>query len=176
MELKHRKNKETLEDYFLRAYDEYSAQILRHVFFRVSDMGTAEDITSEVFMKTWQYMRAGSEVRNIKSFLYKISNNAIVDHYRSRRAGIIPLDDIPEIGEPRSEGFEERLDAHAASVEIIHTHMNALPPEHKQILMYRYIDELDIAEIRELTGKSMTNIYTIIHRALKALRKKITEP
>ena len=174
MEYKHKENGKALEEQFLRAYDDYSAQILRHVFFRVSDRATAEDIVAEVFMKTWQYVRTGNAVRNMKSFLYKISNNAIVDHYRSRRDAI-PLDDIPEMAEPRAEGFEELLDIRAASSEMMSTGMNTLSPEHRQILMYRYIDDLEIAEIRELTGKSATNIYTIIHRALKSLRKKMTE-
>ena len=39
---------------FGKLYDAYVERVYRYIFFRVSDVPTAEDITSQVFLKAWQ--------------------------------------------------------------------------------------------------------------------------
>lgn len=41
-----------VENEFLRAYDKYSKAVLRHIYFRVSDWETAQDINQETFFKS----------------------------------------------------------------------------------------------------------------------------
>jgi RNA polymerase sigma-70 factor (ECF subfamily) len=163
-----------LHDRFLAAYDTHAASILRHASFRVRDQKTAEDITSETFMKAWDFVRKNNDVENFKGFLYKIADNLIVDHYRAKGNANIPID----------EGLEaqlaDRTDLPAEmgrklSMETVKVHLQSLPEDHRTILIYRYVDELEISKIKELTGKSAANIYVTIHRALKVLREKMKE-
>ena len=58
-------------------------------------------------------------------------------------------------------------------VDFIKKRLNELPDDYKQIVIFRYIDELSVGEIKNITGKSITNIYVIIHRALKSLKQKL---
>lgn len=162
-----------IEKLFLSAYDDYAAKILRHVYFRVNNKSLSEDLTSETFMKAWNYLREGNEVKNLKGFLYKIADNLVIDYYREKSHREISLDNVketPDWGKAPStaENFDKKVD-----IDLVKKHLNELPNDYKQILIHRFIDDLSIKEIKEITGKSMTNIYVMIHRGLKMLKEKI---
>jgi len=167
-------NGKKLEKEFLDAYDQYAEVILRHAYLRVNSRAIAQDLTSETFMKTWQFIANGGEVKKFKSFLYRVCNNLVIDYYRSKAKTNVSLEDVAEQSEPAEDLPYENIDTGIA-YESVKKHLDSLPQEYKQILIHRYIDELDILEIKEITGKSVTNIYTIIHRGLKMIRKKIYE-
>jgi len=58
---------------------------------------------------------------------------------------------------------------------LVKKHLDLLPDIYSRIIIYRFIDGLSVAEIKELTGKSTVNVYVIIHRAIKILRKNINK-
>lgn len=165
------KEGENLEKSFLAAYDQYAPNILRHICFRISDKESAKDLTSETFMRTWQYLKEGKEIKNFKSFLYRICNNLIVDYYRDKDRRNIPLEGIKEpqaLEESNLVKIERRFD-----FETVKKHFDSLPQDYQDILIYRFVDDLSIREIKEASGKSIINIYTICHRALKILKQKL---
>jgi RNA polymerase sigma-70 factor, ECF subfamily len=161
-----------LPERFLEAYDTYAESILRHASFRVGDPRIAEDITSETFKRAWDHVRKNNEVANFKGFLYKIADNLIIDYYRAKKHEPIPIEAVAEARLADATDLPAEM-GRMLSFEAIKSHLQSLPREHRDILVYRYIDELTIPKIRELTGKSMTSIYVTIHRALKGLRRKI---
>lgn len=171
------KNKKALEEEFLEAYDAYAEKILRHACLRVSDKSVAEDITSSTFMKAWDYLRNGSKVGHMKGFLYKIANNLIIDHYRTRKSSFVSIDKLDGIegAEPPSDKDRTAEMDTRLSFENVKIHLNSLPEEYRDVLIYRYIDELEISEIKKLTGKSIANVYVTIHRALKKLKERMGE-
>lgn len=165
------KNGKELEKNFLQAYDSYSESILRHTSFRVSDRLVAEDITSETFLKAWDYV-GKNEVKNFKGFLYKIADNLITDYYRAKKYQPIPIETVEEAELADITDLSAELER-SMTFKKVHEHLQTLSDDHRTILIYRYIDELDILTIKKLTGKSLTNIYVTIHRALKSLKEKI---
>jgi len=73
------------EKEFLDAYEKYADAIYRHCYFRVYNKELAEDLTQETFIKTWKYIVEGKEVKNIKSFLYRVAVNLIIDNSRKKK-------------------------------------------------------------------------------------------
>ena len=69
---------------FAQLYDIYVKQIYRFVYFKVSSHEEAEDITSEVFLKTWRYIndKSKKKISSFSGLLYRLARNAIVDLYR----------------------------------------------------------------------------------------------
>lgn len=166
--------KMSLENMFLQAYDNHSAKILRHIFFRVDGKEIAEDLTSETFFKTWQYLREGRKIKNITGFLYQVANNLIIDHYRSKSKKPVSLDEIAEPIDNLKVSHEDKIDM-KIDFALVKKHLDLLPDIYSRIVIYRFIDGLSIVEIKELTGKSTVNVYVIIHRAIKILRKNINK-
>ncbi|KKQ21557.1 hypothetical protein A2999_02520 [Candidatus Wolfebacteria bacterium RIFCSPLOWO2_01_FULL_38_11] len=168
------KNKEMrIEEAFLAAYDQCSENILRHIYFRVSNMALAEDLTSETFLKTWQYLSGGKEVKNLKGFLYQVANNLIIDHYRQKPKEAVSFDNLPEFKDDK-KSLSRDIDK-GIEIGLLKKNLEQLSEDYRKILIYRFIDDLSIDEISKITDKSSVNIYVIIHRAIKVLKKKIFE-
>lgn len=95
--LKAKKHKD--KQAFIEAYDLYIEQIFRFIYFKVGNREEAEDIASMVFLKCWNYVYEGNlgDYHTLKSLLYKIARNTIIDHYRkNQNRKSVSLDDIAQ--------------------------------------------------------------------------------
>ncbi len=63
-------------------HKEYSKGLVSHAFFKLHNRSTSDDVVQDTFMKTWKYLAKGGKINLMKSFLYRILNNLIVDEYR----------------------------------------------------------------------------------------------
>jgi len=70
------------QEQFMKVYDEYSAGVYRYCYFRLNSREDAEDLTSTVFHKTWDYLAQGKKIDNMRAFLYRVAHNQIVDLYK----------------------------------------------------------------------------------------------
>ncbi|MBX9765248.1 RNA polymerase sigma factor, partial [Patescibacteria group bacterium] len=104
------------EEEFLAAYNTHSDALFRHAFFRLSDRERALDLTQDTFIKAWDYVRGGGDVRSPKSFLFRILNNLIIDEYRRSKSESLDkkLEDNPAAEALFAEGsvweVEEGMD------------------------------------------------------------------
>jgi len=154
-------------------YDQYIAKIYRFIFFKVGRAEDAEDLASETFLKTWQYINEGKPVKNLNALLYSVARNLVIDHFRSKKTRIeAVLDD--EILE--NIGDENRL---VKNLEIgqemknILLSLRSLKDEYREVIVMHYIDELQVGEIAEILGKTSGNVRVTLHRALAAARETI---
>ncbi len=157
---------------FSLVYDYYSPLIWKHIFLRVSLREETNDLTSEVFLKTWDYLNSGRKIRKIKSFLYRTADNLIIDWYRSRRKVASLESDLSE--DEKSLIQESDLESNMAvseEVSVLMGKIDRLNEKERKILLFRFVDDLEIEEISEVLGKSKGAITVAIHRALKALSK-----
>ena len=109
---------------------------------------------------------------NFSAWLYKIAQNAINDHLRKvyRTPDIQELDDSLPVY--HTDSTPENLDKNMVLQEVRKA-FEFLPIQYKQILELRYIQDLTIEEVCEITGKSNLAVRLAQHRALKHLRKII---
>jgi RNA polymerase sigma-70 factor (ECF subfamily) len=158
---------------FLQAYGYYLPKIFNHAYYRVNCRATAEDISQQTFLKTWQYLaEAESPIANLNAFLYKTANNLIIDFYRKAERKNIGLNDEVDkksAVEPSYIGEVER----GLEIEAVKTALLKLSDEHKKLITWRYLDEMSIAEISKICNQPPNNIYVGLHRALKELKKII---
>ena len=78
--------KQHIESAYLAAFEENADALFRHASYRVSDRERARDLTQDTFLKTWDYLSGGGEIRNFKSFLYRTMHNLIIDEYRKKKS------------------------------------------------------------------------------------------
>lgn len=168
-------DKLTTKKEFLSSYDSYAESILKHIYFRVGSKELAEDLTQETFFKAWNNIADNNKkIDNFKFFVYKIANNLIIDHYRKKARAPISLDDIHSektsidpVQEKEAENTINRIFLEKCLLELDKTH--------RQIMVYRYINDFSIKEISEITKKSESNISVIIHRGIKFLRERMAK-
>jgi RNA polymerase sigma-70 factor (ECF subfamily) len=162
------------EQAFLEIYDRFGPGIFRHLLLRTGSREIAEDLTSTIFLRTWEYVASNSRIQNVKAFLYRIAQNLLIDHWRKRSVSDISVDITTLIIE--GHGGEENpveIAADSVDVAILYEELATIRQEYRDILVWRYIDELSIVEIAKISGKSTAAVYVTIHRAVKTLKKKI---
>ncbi|MCK4540203.1 RNA polymerase sigma factor [Candidatus Parcubacteria bacterium] len=159
---------------FIKAYDNYINDIYRFIYFKVGSKEDAEDITSQVFLKSWDYIQNNDllEYKTIKAFFYRVARNIIIDHYRGKNTQAnISIDNkenqIDIIDEKVDLGKEVDL---KNDIKNLQQAMRELKDEYREVLMLRYINELSIKEIAEILDKSKGNVRVLIFRAIKALK------
>jgi RNA polymerase sigma-70 factor (ECF subfamily) len=164
---------------FTQAYDLYLENIYRFIYFKVSNREEAEDLTSQTFLKTWDYIQNNNldEYKNLKSLLYKVARNAVIDHYRkkSQQQNISYEDGFSQIDiidERQDLNQQIELSADWSKLEKV---MFELKDEYREIIILKYVNELSIPEISEILDKSRGNVRVMIFRALAALRDLINK-
>lgn len=155
-------------DAFAALYDIYIDKIYRFVSFKVGHKQEAEDITSQVFLKTWKYLTADDQ-KNVSSFsglLYTIARNSIIDYYRRRATRQEEgIDDVRIVDDSAQERIETNHD-----IAILIEHIQKLKQEYQEVIILRYIENFPISQIAEIVGKKQTAVRVTIHRATKVLK------
>ena len=161
-----------IQEQFLTAYDQFSAAIYRHCFFRVYSKTRAEELVQETYMRVWQYLSQGNQVENIRAFLYRVANNLIIDESRKKK------EESLEALMDKSPGFEPSYPGQRSMEKVILYQevvesMDYLPPDYKKILTLRYVNDLDPKEIAEILATNANNVSVKINRAVKALKSRM---
>ncbi|MFA6106131.1 MAG: RNA polymerase sigma factor [Patescibacteria group bacterium] len=159
---------------FSRAFSDYAPVILKHIFFRVSNWEVAQDLTQEAFFKTWQYLSAKKKIRDYKKFIYMVANNLIIDHYRRKDKLPVSIENISPKKMLFDAAQEKEMDQ-SIELETFKKNLSKLKDEYREIITYRYLKELSIAEISRLTGRSKNNISVMIHRGMKTIKNNLAD-
>jgi len=156
-----------------RFYDLYVEKIYRFVFFKVNSTEDAKDLTSEVFLKTWQYIKNDKKIKNLNAFVYMVARNCIVDFYRDRSR---KEDNEEAINEAHlAIGGDSPLLKHtkeAETAEVLKA-LSQLKDEYREAIILHYLNELSAREMSQILGKSPGAVRVLLYRALNALRSAI---
>ena len=163
---------------FTKAYDDNVGDIYRFVYYKIGSDEEAKDITSAIFLKTWNHIQNNTleSAKTLRALLYKVARSTIIDYYRSRgKTQVVSLEDEKSALDISIETDEDtRIDI-KRDVEIIRRKLPLLKEEYKEIIVMRFINELELEEIADITGKTKGNIRVLTHRALKALKDLLLE-
>ncbi|MDO8604804.1 MAG: RNA polymerase sigma factor [bacterium] len=153
---------------FTGAHEQYRDSLSSHAYFKVSDQSTSEDLVQDTFMKAWAYMQKRGRIDVMKAFLYHILNNLIVDEYRKRKT--TSLDSLMEKGFDPSSDPTDKLFSTLDSRGVLHL-IEKLPSIYQNVIHMRYVQDLSLKEISQITGESKNTIAVRMHRGLQKLRK-----
>lgn len=157
-------------DAFGELYYRHAKSIFRFIYTHVNDLQDAEDLTEEVFLKTWRYL-AGYRHQDVPflAYLFKITRNVLIDYYRrsahSKRQ--VPIDECP-VTDTQSDPDETTL--RKLEIQELRNTLEKLREDYRTVLVLRFISGLSSEETSEVMGRSTGAIRILQHRALSALR------
>ncbi len=156
---------------FGKLYDENVEKIYRFVSLKVSGEETARDIVSETFKKGWEAFKKNPKMKNPRAYLYRIARNLVIDHYRTKKEHLSPEDVVleDEKDDPK-EVAELNLE-----MENIKKALKNLKDEYQNVVIWRYMEEMEVSEIADLMDKSENSVRVQIHRAITALEKELSQ-
>jgi RNA polymerase sigma-70 factor (ECF subfamily) len=162
---------------FGRLYDRYVTQIYRFVYLKLPSRESAEDVTSDTFLKFWQYLINNNDVRHVRALLYKTARNLVVDYYRKQDSALSL--EVVTISRDGASSYDERpLSDHnraqaameaKADLSIVLDKISRLKEDFRDVLTLRLVDGLGYGDIARILEKTPGHVRVIYHRAMKAL-------
>ena len=171
--------------YFEKIYHHFLPKIYRFIFFQVSNKQTAEDLTSEVFIKIYNnFGKSNLNAFNFKAWAFKIAQNTTIDYFRRENKSKYDIS-FEQYTEEYSENEikdenlikeEKYLEKELLSIdEKLMNLLNRLPDLQKKIVLLKYVDELDYKTIGSVLNKNESAVRTMSFRALKYIKEELNK-
>ena len=159
-------------DYFTPLVERYEGKLLRYIK-RFSGLGKecAEDVLQEVFLKTYRNLNDFDGELKFSSWIYRITHNETVSYlrkYRSKQTINIENDDPEMINLLDVLESEINVIDEARKIEIkekVRKVLSELPAKYREVLVLRFLEELDYSEISDVLRKPTGTVATLLNRA-----------
>jgi RNA polymerase sigma-70 factor (ECF subfamily) len=156
---------------FASLYEIYIDDVYRFILHRVGHEQTAEDLTSQVFLKAWDKL-GRYEIRGLPfgAWLFQIARNSVIDYYRTYKE-TLPLEHLnsdPAVNVAKE--VEKQLEG-----EWLRTVLQHLTEDQREVLVLKFINGLKTQEIAQVMGKRQGAIRALQMRALQALAEILGE-
>jgi RNA polymerase sigma-70 factor, ECF subfamily len=154
-------------------YEQYCQIIFRYLYYRVGDQQTAEDLTSEVFLKMVQVLpKQDLSSSYFRSWLFQVARNLSIDHFRKNRIHptIMITEELTVDDGPVELLTQINLD-HKKLLEALKT----LNEDQRDVLIFRFIDGISIGEVARVLKKSEDAVKGLQRRGLINLRQSLKE-
>ncbi len=159
----------------------YERPVFALLFRMVRDRELAEDLSQETFVKALNAIDSYRPEFKFSSWIFKIANNAAIDHLRRRELDTLSLDGSPHAETPeamqatalqigmRQESPLEAVEARELG-GAIEAAIGRLRPEYRSCILLRHVEGRAYEEIAEILSLPLGTVKTYIHRARNELR------
>jgi len=154
---------------FAEIYDRHQPAIYRYIFYRVGSVTTAEDLTSEVFVRLLERIDTFTcRGRPLLAWLYTIARNLLTDHLRQAGSTtpLPPHEQLEAEGDDPTHIVEQGLAQRRLAAALAH-----LTEDQRQVIILKFVEEFSNAEAAQILDKSVGAVKSLQHRALIALRR-----
>jgi RNA polymerase sigma-70 factor (ECF subfamily) len=137
----------------------------------LGDAAQAEDVAQEAFVRLSENLGSpGSAGAHPAAWLRRVTARLCIDEYRRRRKWALPLESIPE---PASDADSNAGPADFLALERLRALVAGLPAKTRMVLILRFQEDMQPAEIARALGTPLFTIKSRLKRALAALREKM---
>lgn len=162
----------------------YERPIFALIFRMVRDRELAEDLSQETFVKALNAIASYRPEFKFSSWIFKIANNAAIDHLRRRELDTLSLEGSPHAATPeamqatalqignREESPLEAVEARELG-SAIEAAIGRLRPEYRSCILLRHVEGRAYEEIAEILDLPLGTVKTYIHRARNELRQML---
>jgi len=138
------------------------------LYARQFDIGLAEDLVHEAFVKLAEKIREGFPPYKPDSWLYSTVRNLAMDQFRARK---VFQKHAENLSQSRVSWFtcdsEAELDG-----ELITQRLQQLPLQEREVIVAHLWGEQSFREIAEWTGRSFSTVRRQFHSGISTLREK----
>lgn len=162
----------------------YQRPVFSLVYRMVRDREIAEDLAQETFIKVLNAIDSYRPEHKFSSWIFKIANNAAIDHLRRREPDLLSLEGAPDAVSverqeatalqvrDRGESPLDELEARELGSHIERA-IAHLRPEYRSCILLRHVEGRPYEEIADILGLPLGTVKTYIHRARGELREML---
>jgi len=173
--------KQGSEHAFRELVRRYERPVFSLIFRMVRNKELAEDLSQETFIKVLNAVGTYRPEFKFSSWVFKIANNAAIDHLRKRSLDTLSLEgsphaQTPEMIEATALQISERGESQLEEVEnrelgrTIEAAIDELRPEYRSCILLRHVEGRTYEEIADILNLPLGTVKTYIHRARNELR------
>jgi RNA polymerase sigma-70 factor (ECF subfamily) len=147
----------------------------------VRDRALAEDLAQETFIKVLNGIKSYRPEFKFSSWIFKIANNAAIDHLRRKSIDTLSLDGSPaaetpeqmrattlQLGDKAESPLDEVENRELGTA--IDRAIGRLRPEYRSCILLRHVEGYSYEEIADTLELPLGTVKTYIHRARNELR------
>ena len=160
---------------FGRLYDHYVTMVHRYVYHRVGDRATAEDVTSETFVRALRRIDSLSfQGRDVGAWLVTIARNIIRDQVKSSRYRLeVSTADMRD-ADRATDGPEDAVVQLLTNEQLLAC-VQQLGSEQQECIALRFLQGMSVSETAQIMGKKEGAIKALQHRAVRRLAGLLPE-
>ena len=152
-----------------QVHELYYDAIYRYIAYRVNDLQTAEDLTSEVFIRFLHAIQQKNAPQNtIRGWLFGTASLILKEHYRKKKRT-----QLTELDDALSEEWIEPIEKIEAQEDkkALRQALSNLTEEQQQVLALRFGYEMPVRDVAETMNKSEGSVKMLQVRAIAALTR-----
>ena len=144
-------------------YERHSREVFRFALFLSGNVATAEDLTSETFVRAWT-ARDRIRQETVRAYLLTITRNLFRDYVRTAQPHVT-LDERLQDGSPMADARVER----ASALQQVRARLRHVARGDRRALLLYVVREMSYSEIAAALGVSVGAVKSRIFRAREAL-------
>jgi RNA polymerase sigma-70 factor (sigma-E family) len=149
---------------FAQFMEERTPFLLRRAWLLTQHPQDAEDLTQETLLKVHQRWRQVSRSEDVNAYTNRMLVNCHIDAARGRHLDVVALENVAEPSVEDTAGL-------LVDRDLVDRMLADLPPRQRVIVILRYLDQLDTAEISSLLDIAESTVRSSLARALGLLRE-----
>lgn len=150
-------------------WQEYHSRLLHFIQSRVGEPTVAEDILQDVFIRIGNRLDSLKEDGKLRSWIYQITRNAIIDYYRSHRESI----QLPESLSMPEEDITDKIREELA--RCMRPMIDELPDTYREAILLSEIEGLTQKEVAERQAISLSGAKSRVQRGRGMLKEMLQE-
>ena len=147
-------------------WNKHSNQLRHFIYLRVRDKTVTDDLLHNVYLKMVSGMDRLRDRRKVKSWLYQVTRNVIIDYYRSQK------NTIPLSRDVKVPSHSSRPDAWSLISECVQPFINKLPATYREALTLSDIKGFSEKQVAAKLGLSLPAAKSRIQRGRKKLKEQ----
>lgn len=155
-------------------------RIFRFLLASLRNRETAENLTQDCFVKAFQARSGFRGASSVGTWFMQIAANLVRDHESSSRLkfwrrSLHADGDVADLSLAIPDG-QQSPEAQAVAreqVQSIWTAAASLPARQRTVFLLRFVEDMDLLEIAEVTGMKEGTVKTHLFRALQSVRARL---
>jgi RNA polymerase sigma factor (sigma-70 family) len=144
-------------------FREHFIAVRRYISHKVSQPDAVDDLTSQVFLKAFRWLREDRGVGQVRSWLYATARTMIAEYWQEQQKSLfLPLESI----EDSAVVLCAPQDDEQTQQHVYHL-LHLLPERERQVLILRYFQGYSTAEVGQELGLNVGHVRVVQLRALR---------
>ena len=147
-------------------YHRYYKSLFHYIVSRIQCSETAREIIQEIFKRLWQNRQNLDIRKSIKSYLFQIANNLLIDNYRKKQVQNTYFErpaELPEIHSDENIDFSTQFNIA----------MEKMPEDYRVVFVLHHVRKYTYVEIAEMCSVSKGTVEKRMKKAIEFLQKEL---